>query len=154
MFVNVSYYGLWRSKKKHFWLRHSAYDRCHILKLHPRMIINLFCCCCCTSCPRWCPFLSSTIIIVVIVVPYSVDSVRVVWSERSPPPRSQSSPKLFAHRRPVSIHAYPTTSINNRFVLSNHIIKLESYDISRSCFQFLGNVCLGLFLRLWLYCMC
>lgn len=68
----------------------------------------------CALFPR-CPFLSPTI-------PYSVDSVRVVWSERSPPPRSQSSPQLFDHRSPVSFHAYPTTSINNRLVLTKKML--------------------------------
>ena len=45
---------------------------------------------------------------------YRVDSVRVVWSEPSPPPDATTSPELFDHPRPVRIQRHPTTSINNR----------------------------------------
>lgn len=45
---------------------------------------------------------------------YRVESVRVVWSEPSPPPDVTTNPELFDHPRPVRIQRYPTTSINNR----------------------------------------
>ena len=49
---------------------------------------------------------------------YSVESVRVVWSEQSPPPDPVTSPALFDHPKPVRIQRNPTTSINNRFAAS------------------------------------
>ena len=45
-----------------------------------------------------------------------VESVRVVWSEPSPPPDVTTNPELFDHPRPVRIQRHPTTSINNRLV--------------------------------------
>lgn len=50
----------------------------------------------------------------------SVESVRVAWSEPSPPPDATTSPLLFDHPRSVRIHAYPTTSINNRYTPFNN----------------------------------
>ncbi|CAM9291604.1 unnamed protein product [Choristocarpus tenellus] len=44
-----------------------------------------------------------------------VDSVRVVWSEQTPPPDPRSAPHLFNHRRPVLFHTHGNTSLNNRF---------------------------------------
>ena len=40
----------------------------------------------------------------------------MAWSETSAPPDAATNPQLFDHPRPVRIHAYPTTSINNRYV--------------------------------------
>ncbi|CAM9358382.1 unnamed protein product, partial [Ectocarpus sp. 13 AM-2016] len=51
-----------------------------------------------------------------------VESVRVAWSEPSPPPDTTTSPLLFDHPRPVRIHAYPTTSINNRFIPPSNLM--------------------------------
>lgn len=52
----------------------------------------------------------------------SVESVRVAWSEPSPPPDATTNPLLFDHPRPVRIHAYPTTSINNRYTLHTYMV--------------------------------
>ncbi|CBN77922.1 Glycosyltransferase, family GT64 [Ectocarpus siliculosus] len=67
----------------------------------------------------------------------SVESVRVAWSEPSPPPDATTSPLLFDHPRPVKIHAYPTTSINNRFMppsdLMTEAVFVVDDDIAVPC---------------------
>ncbi|CAN0463423.1 unnamed protein product, partial [Ectocarpus sp. 8 AP-2014] len=67
----------------------------------------------------------------------SVESVRVAWSEPSPPPDATTSPLLFDHPRPVRIHSYPTTSINNRFIppsdLMTEAVFVVDDDIAVPC---------------------
>eukprot|EP00904_Undaria_pinnatifida_P003716 jgi/Undpi1/13345/HiC_scaffold_8.g03004.m1 len=66
-----------------------------------------------------------------------VESVRVVWSEQSPPPDPVTSPALFDHPKPVRIQRNPTTSINNRFIppsdLSTEAVFVVDDDISVPC---------------------
>eukprot|EP00903_Cladosiphon_okamuranus_P008537 g8196.t1 len=66
-----------------------------------------------------------------------VESVRVAWSEASTPPNAATNPHLFDHPRPVRIHAYPTTSINNRFIPPSHLLTEAVFvvddDISVPC---------------------
>ncbi|CAM9836321.1 unnamed protein product [Ectocarpus fasciculatus] len=67
----------------------------------------------------------------------SVESVRVAWSEPTRPPDATTSPLLFDHPRPVRIHAYPTTSINNRFIppsdLMTEAVFVVDDDIAVPC---------------------
>eukprot|EP00752_Nemacystus_decipiens_P006665 g5992.t1 len=69
-----------------------------------------------------------------------VESVRVVWSEPSAPPNAVTNPQLFDHPRPVRVHPYPTTSINNRFIPPSNLLTEAVFVVDDDIFVPCGHL--------------
>lgn len=66
-----------------------------------------------------------------------IDSIRVVWSEQSPPPNSATDPQYFGYPTPVQFQSHQTTSLNNRFIpppdLATNAVFVVDDDIAVPC---------------------